>query len=362
VTLQFNPNIYREPEEDHSDRDFILQALSQLGNTAQTIGQNRRANDQAGFQARLGMAEAQDKYGSVGARRILRPTAPPRKILGQSFAGRRNGNMVNGGQPMSLNQEAQPLDSMDLSDPQQFMQARQMYGSSGVQPLLEARKYGQEAEDRDLARRKTESDIRKNDRAYGAGGGPKLSPGYRWTNDGMGMEPIPGGPADAKAQKAQAVEQNLLNGQLQNADLIMGKVGQALKKVSGWTAGMGSKLSGIPTTDARDLAADLETIKANLGFQQLQEMRRQSPTGGALGNVSERELTALQSSLTSLDQAQSPEQLRRHLNEILVHYTNWKQTVQGQAPMGGQPQAPGGFDADKERRYQEWKARQGAGR
>jgi hypothetical protein len=302
VTLQFNPNIYREPEEDHSDRDFILQALSQLGSTAQNLGQNRMMRDKMAFDAENAGYDRRKSEIDILADQgpeALAYIQGPRKILKTPTP------------PLSI---------------------------------LPSRKRQRE----DLELKKLQSEIDKNGRAYGGGanGGMKLPPGYRWTQEGMGMEPIPGGPADAKQQKAQAMEQNLLNGQLQNADLIMGKVGQALKKVSNWSAGMGSKLSGLPTTDARDLAADLETIKANLGFQQLQEMRRQSPTGGALGNVSERELTALQSSLTSLDQAQSPEQLRAHLNEILIHYTNWKNTVNGRMSAGGQmpgqPQAPTG--------------------
>jgi hypothetical protein len=227
--LNFNPNIYREPEEDHSDRDFILQALSQLGNTAQTIGQNRRANDQAGFQARLGMAEAQDKYGSVGARKILRPTAPPRKILGQS-------SMVNGGQPFNASGE-QPLESFDLDRPDQFAQARQLYGSNGVQPLLEARKYGQEVEDRSLSHRNIESEIAARDakaRALSQNGG-KPPMGYRWNAAGD-LEAIPGGPAYLKAGEKsgdmgaalnlyQTARQGLLDGlRSTNTGPIMGRL------------------------------------------------------------------------------------------------------------------------------------------
>ena len=155
---------------------------------------------------------------------------------------------------------------------------------------------------------------------------PKAPLGYRYLADGS-LEAIPGGPADIKNTKADEKEKALLQGQISQADLIINKVDQALKKVSGFTAGFGSKLSGVPMTGAKDLAADMETIKANLGFQQLQDMRRTSPTGGALGAVSERELTALQSAVSSLDQAQSPEQLRRNLNEIKTRYQNWKTLV-----------------------------------
>lgn len=82
------------------------------------------------------------------------------------------------------------------------------------------------------------------------------------------------------------------------------------------TTGFGSYLSGVPTTDARDLAATLDTIKANIGFDKLQAMREASPTGGALGQVSERENLLLQSVLGSMDQGQSQEQFVQNLERI----------------------------------------------
>ena len=51
----------------------------------------------------------------------------------------------------------------------------------------------------------------------------------------------------------------------------------------------------VPGTEAQATAAKLDTIKANIGFDKLQKMRDASPTGGALGQVSERELGFLQS-------------------------------------------------------------------
>lgn len=84
-------------------------------------------------------------------------------------------------------------------------------------------------------------------------------------------------------------------------------------RVSNWTAGPGAALANIPASDARDLRADLDTIKANMGFAELQEMRDNSPTGGALGQVTEREIAFLQALVSNLEQSQSPEQLRRNL-------------------------------------------------
>ena len=58
------------------------------------------------------------------------------------------------------------------------------------------------------------------------------------------------------------------------------------------------------------------TIGANISFEYLNAMRQSSPTGGALGNVTERELKFLQSVAGSLDQAQSAEQLLENLQRL----------------------------------------------
>jgi hypothetical protein len=75
-------------------------------------------------------------------------------------------------------------------------------------------------------------------------------------------------------------------------------------------------LAGIPGSPAKDLQAAIETIKANIGFDELQTMRDNSPTGGALGQVAVQELEALRATLSSLDQAQSPEQVVASLKRI----------------------------------------------
>lgn len=69
----------------------------------------------------------------------------------------------------------------------------------------------------------------------------------------------------------------------------------------------------LPGTDATDLNALLETVKANIGFDKLQEMRDNSPTGGALGQVSEREIAYLQSVIANLETSQSPAQFAKNL-------------------------------------------------
>lgn len=116
------------------------------------------------------------------------------------------------------------------------------------------------------------------------------------------------------------------------ADRIVGKVDEALPLVSGLTTGLGSVTSFIPGTAGANLRSTIETIKANLGFDRLQQMRDASPTGGALGQVAVKELDALQASVSSLDLNQSPDRLRNNLEQIKTHYSRWRQAATGKLP------------------------------
>jgi hypothetical protein len=84
----------------------------------------------------------------------------------------------------------------------------------------------------------------------------------------------------------------------------------------------GALLRNVPGTNAYDVSALAQTIRANIGFDRLQQMREASPTGGALGSVSDVELATLQSVLGNLDQAQSQEQFERNLNRLSRLYTD----------------------------------------
>ena len=113
---------------------------------------------------------------------------------------------------------------------------------------------------------------------------------------------------------------------------MLDAIGDAKKLVSPITAGVGGTLKNIPMTPARNLDAKLTTIKANLGFDRLQQMRDTSPTGGALGAVAVQELVALQSTVASLDQLQSPAELSKALDKIETHYKNWQNTLKVDQP------------------------------
>lgn len=137
------------------------------------------------------------------------------------------------------------------------------------------------------------------------------------------MAPIPGGPAAVEAEKAAQAEQNRVVGEQQRGGIVTQEIDRALDTMQGGIlpdTGWGAMLSDIPGTDALSLANRLETIKANIGFEELNKMRQQSPTGGALGQVTERELAFLQSVAGSLDQSQNQEELTDNLNRLWNAY------------------------------------------
>lgn len=96
-------------------------------------------------------------------------------------------------------------------------------------------------------------------------------------------------------------------------------VDEALGMTSGWTTGIMSNLNGVPGTPQHALAMQVMKIEANLGFDKLQAMRDASPTGGALGQVSEMELNLLKAAVANLKQSNTEEEFRRNLELVKEH-------------------------------------------
>lgn len=122
---------------------------------------------------------------------------------------------------------------------------------------------------------------------------------------------------ERKAGAAKA--QNALKSFEMQANLVNNNIDKALSKISGWSTGYGSYLSGLPNSDARELKNILDTIKGNIGFDKLQQMRENSPTGGALGQVSDFENRLLQAVNGALDPGQA-NQLKENLMTIKSLY------------------------------------------
>ena len=104
------------------------------------------------------------------------------------------------------------------------------------------------------------------------------------------------------------------------------------------------------TADAREAKALLKTILARGGFQALASLRAASPTGGAVGNVSDTEGRYLRDSYAPLDTSQDTDSFQRGLDRAIAQAKSSKLNIQqayddtysyrqGAAPAGA-PAAP----------------------
>ena len=123
---------------------------------------------------------------------------------------------------------------------------------------------------------------------------------------------------NVKKQINQPKEKALLVNAESNFDRMIEEA-EAIKNHPslGMATGMTSPMSRIPGTGAKNVSSRLNTLKSKTGFSVLQEMRANSPTGGALGQVSDRENQMLQENISSLDQGQSTKDIKDSLDRVI---------------------------------------------
>lgn len=158
----------------------------------------------------------------------------------------------------------------------------------------------------------------------------KPEDGYAWKRDADGkvaindrgapiQVPIGGGSIEAKAAElanktADADNQTRVSGSVVLDDLDRA---MAIAQQAPSATGFGGAISSaIPGTPAANLKAMLDSIKSNISSSRLQQMRQASPTGGALGNVSDTDMKLLQAAYGSLEQSQSKDQFLQNLQRV----------------------------------------------
>lgn len=153
----------------------------------------------------------------------------------------------------------------------------------------------------------------------------KTPSGYRPTPTGE-LEPIPGGPADLKNQGVLNQDTATLQESQSALDRLATETNRllnhpGLSKTTGLMSivPLAGGLATVPGTDAANFKAGLDTLKSQIGFSVLQQMRNNSKTGGALGQVSDRENTLLQQNLAALDRAQSETEFKAALSRIMEY-------------------------------------------
>lgn len=146
---------------------------------------------------------------------------------------------------------------------------------------------------------------------------PTPAQGYRNVYDEEGrlsrQEAIPGGPAAAKIQEQEEKAEGRQAALERKGDIVLDELRRGFEIMESPSlpeaGAVGKFLSNVPGTDAFSLGQRLATIKANIGFDRLQEMRENSPTGGALGNVTVQEIDRLERVMGALEQAEEDKDL-----------------------------------------------------
>lgn len=156
----------------------------------------------------------------------------------------------------------------------------------------------------------------------------KVPIGYRYTENGE-LEAIPGGPADFKKQEQIQKQTSAVNSISSELDRLA-SVANQLKNHPGLNGitGIRGTIPNIPGSQAANAEALLETLKSQTAFSVLQTMRNNSKTGGALGQVSDKEGQLLQNNLAALDKAQSADAYKKALQQIIDYTEKSKNRIQ----------------------------------
>jgi hypothetical protein len=118
---------------------------------------------------------------------------------------------------------------------------------------------------------------------------------------------------------------------------LQGEVDKLSKDIGFSEAGLpGQLLSNVGGRDAYDRDRDIINLKSYLGFEQINEMKRQAAQSGAsgtgLGQISNIEFMSLQSTVDALDVGMSEEAQREALANIKKHLKVTQMLASGVAP------------------------------
>jgi hypothetical protein len=154
-----------------------------------------------------------------------------------------------------------------------------------------------------------------------------ITPGYERYQDESGAfreRPLPGSKAAQEVEAADRAGRVAQANTSRAGGVVVQNVGRALEILEGgglFTAGRGARVALLdPQSKASTLQNLIKDIQGNIGVDQLQQMRNASPTGGALGNVTERQLDMLTGLLGRLDITGDPKVLDDNLKRIANQY------------------------------------------
>jgi len=152
---------------------------------------------------------------------------------------------------------------------------------------------------------------------FGGGNTPASAPRGAAPAAGGGKTPVIKGTAPAKARSAALGAKSKYDNTI--------AVARRLLKNPALNGILGNIQGNVPETalsvmsqDAADALSDYNNLLTIAGFQELQTMRDNSPTGGALGQVSDSENKMLQQSAFASSRTQSEAKFRRSLLDYIA--------------------------------------------
>lgn len=122
----------------------------------------------------------------------------------------------------------------------------------------------------------------------------------------------------AEREADRPKETAALNAVTMNLDLSIKEADKLLDPNSGLGNITGPVMGRTPNVSgsATNAQANLDTLKAQIGVRVLQAMREASKTGGAVGQVTEKEWPILQNQLGALQQSQTTDAFRKNLKDV----------------------------------------------
>lgn len=339
-----NESFLAAPEVQAGLMQFALNMLSggDLGNAIGSgfeasgrVASNRENQTEAERKAALDERQMQVSEGKLALDE--QELLGKKKIAGQT----KYSKLVSGDSPMGLelgipkgqrarvefteDREGRVINASLQADPITGTKSTDTKVSQYLDEAIQAEKLG------DTARAKLLREA-ANKEATGASMQGTLDPGTRLVQDPATgeqvVETIPGSKLASEQTAASGMKETKRVGEIQMALNVKRATDTALNTIAGskfpdWTlTGFGSYLDNVRGTGANDLAKTLDTVKANLGFIKLQDIRDASKTGGALGAVSDFENRLLQATVANLENSQNSAQLVSNLKYVRAMFTD----------------------------------------
>jgi hypothetical protein len=159
-------------------------------------------------------------------------------------------------------------------------------------------------------------------------------------------EVVTGGPAAQKTAEAERKAQEAQYQLLLNRDIVVGTVdrieGMIDSAILPTTGAVGSWLSNLGGTAAKNIRAANETLKARMSIDEINRIRNSNATGAAFGSLTEKEGERVAAAQSALDQSQDEAEYRYNLRLAKQIYLDATHRARlPDTPVLRVPEAPG---------------------